>query len=49
MLRFQGNNTVAGALAAVMANVVLIGYIVVAYNEDQADQAEEAEARKKAM
>ncbi|KAF2442089.1 vacuolar ATPase assembly integral membrane protein VMA21, partial [Karstenula rhodostoma CBS 690.94] len=44
-----GNNTVAGALAAVMANVVLIAYIVMAYQDDQAEQAEEAEAKKKAM
>ncbi|KAK8050259.1 Vacuolar ATPase assembly integral membrane protein VMA21 [Apiospora phragmitis] len=35
---FKGNSTFAGALAAVMANVVLIAYVVVAYNEDQSDQ-----------
>ncbi|KAK7924388.1 Vacuolar ATPase assembly integral membrane protein vma-21 [Apiospora marii] len=34
---FKGNSTFAGALAAVMANVVLIAYVVVAYNEDMSD------------
>lgn len=33
----KGNATYAGAFAAVMANVVLIGYIVVAMREDQGD------------
>lgn len=32
-----------------MANVVLIAYIVMAYADDQAEQAEEKEARKKAL
>ncbi|KAF1969017.1 vacuolar ATPase assembly integral membrane protein VMA21 [Bimuria novae-zelandiae CBS 107.79] len=44
-----GNNTVAGALAAVMANIVLIAYIIMAYSDDQAEQAEEAEQKKKSM
>ncbi|KXX82849.1 Vacuolar ATPase assembly integral membrane protein VMA21 [Madurella mycetomatis] len=35
---FNGNATYAGALAAIMANVVLIGYIFVAMAEDQSDQ-----------
>lgn len=45
--RTQGNNTFGGALAAVMANVVLIAYIIMAYADDQAEQAEEAELKKK--
>ncbi|KAH6853690.1 VMA21-like domain-containing protein [Chaetomium sp. MPI-CAGE-AT-0009] len=35
---FNGNSTYAGALAAIMANVVLIGYIFVAMAEDQGEQ-----------
>jgi len=31
---FKGNSSFAGGLAAVLANVVLISYIVVAMNED---------------
>ena len=34
---FKGNNTWAGATAAVTANVVLIGYIIVAIKEDQGE------------
>ncbi|KAL2144147.1 hypothetical protein VTI28DRAFT_9522 [Corynascus sepedonium] len=35
---FKGNSTYAGALAAIMANVVLIGYIFAAMAEDQSEQ-----------
>ncbi|KAF7537440.1 hypothetical protein G7054_g3725 [Neopestalotiopsis clavispora] len=38
---FKGNSTFAGALAAIMANVVLVAYVIVAYNEDQSEQLEE--------
>ncbi|KAI0160264.1 VMA21-like domain-containing protein [Xylariaceae sp. FL1272] len=44
---FRGHSTYAGILAAILANVVLVGYVIVAYNEDQSDQLE-AEKKKKA-
>ncbi|KAI9806846.1 MAG: vacuolar ATPase assembly integral membrane protein vma21 [Piccolia ochrophora] len=46
---FKGNSTLAGALAAVMANVVLIAYIIVAMKEDQTEAREAAEKEKKGL
>ena len=42
----QGNSTYAGAFAAVMANVVLVGYIIVAMREDQNDRLATEEAKR---
>ncbi|KAL2180314.1 uncharacterized protein P884DRAFT_297001 [Thermothelomyces heterothallicus CBS 202.75] len=42
---FSGNSTYAGALAAIMANVVLIGYIFAAMAEDQSEQQGGAAAK----
>jgi hypothetical protein len=39
-----GNSTYAGALAAIMANVVLVGYIFVAMAEDQSEALEREKA-----
>ncbi|KAK4240013.1 hypothetical protein C8A03DRAFT_13595 [Achaetomium macrosporum] len=41
---FKGNSTYAGALAAIMANAVLIGYIFVAMAEDQSEQQQQGGA-----
>ncbi|CAG5170940.1 unnamed protein product [Alternaria alternata] len=46
---FQGNATWAGGLAALMANVVLIAYVVMAFKDDQEEMREEAEKSKKKL
>jgi hypothetical protein len=42
---FSGNSTLAGALAALTANVVLVAYVVVAWQEDKEDQAKRKEKK----
>ncbi|KAJ6031178.1 Vacuolar ATPase assembly integral membrane protein vma21 [Penicillium herquei] len=43
---YGGNATYAGITAAITANVVLFGYIYVAWKEDQGDRQEAAKAKK---
>ncbi|KAI4130460.1 MAG: hypothetical protein LQ347_003370 [Umbilicaria vellea] len=46
-LVFGGNSTFAGATAAIMANVVLVAYVIVAMKEDQSERmAADAKAKK---
>ncbi|KAH6895204.1 hypothetical protein B0T10DRAFT_477373 [Thelonectria olida] len=44
---FNGNSTFAGGFAALMANVVLVGYIVVAFKEDQSDELDKKKPESK--
>ncbi|KAF2754202.1 hypothetical protein EJ05DRAFT_514214 [Pseudovirgaria hyperparasitica] len=44
---FKGNATFAGATAAVMANVVLIGYIIAAVKEDESERVDADKKSKK--
>ncbi|KAL0639665.1 vacuolar ATPase assembly integral membrane protein vma21 [Maublancomyces gigas] len=42
---FKGSNTLAGATAAVVANVVLIAYVIVAVMEDNAENENEKKSQ----
>ncbi|KAF2874913.1 vacuolar ATPase assembly integral membrane protein VMA21 [Massariosphaeria phaeospora] len=47
-LVFNGNTSYAGGLAALMANVVLVAYVIMAMKEDQSEREEEEQKKKKA-
>jgi len=46
---FKGNATYAGGLSALMANVVLIAYVIMAFKDDQEELREEADKAKKQL
>ncbi|KAK5987616.1 Vacuolar ATPase assembly integral membrane protein vma-21 [Cladobotryum mycophilum] len=45
---FNGNASLAGGMAALLANVILVSYVIVAMNEDQSEQnpGEKPESKK---
>ncbi|KAI9899385.1 hypothetical protein N3K66_005846 [Trichothecium roseum] len=44
---FSGNSSFAGGFAAVLANVVLVAYIIVAMKEDQSESIEKKKEESK--
>jgi len=46
LLSPTGNSTFAGATAAIMANVVLVAYVIVAMREDQSEQYDEKKRKE---
>ncbi|KYK56007.1 VMA21-like domain-containing protein [Drechmeria coniospora] len=44
---FQGNSSYAGGMAALLANVVLVAYVIVAMNEDESEGKDAAKKESK--
>ncbi|POR31628.1 Vacuolar ATPase assembly integral membrane protein VMA21 [Tolypocladium paradoxum] len=44
---FKGNSSYAGAMAALLANVVLIAYVIVAMNEDESERNSTSKSESK--